>query len=182
MEIKVTAKFVRNAPRKVSLLTNLIRGVDVKEALARLEFTNKLAAFPVIKLIKSAIANAKENYGLDEANLFIKDSIAGAGPVLKRYMPKAFGRATPIRKRMSHITIILGERVPTDVAKITKKKSIDNIVTIGAVDELKAIENDKDIKEEKKDITKKVKKTDEKGSVASKGFVGKIFNRKSGEK
>ncbi len=102
----------RNAPispTKARQVMNLIRGKDVGTALAILQGLNKRAARIVEKLLKSAIANA-EMKDMDIDNLYIKDIRADDGPMLKRYMPRAYGRATMIRRRYSHLTIKLAER------------------------------------------------------------------------
>jgi large subunit ribosomal protein L22 len=108
-EAKATLRYARISPTKVRQVINLIRGKDVGVALAILQELNKRAARVVEKLLKSAIANA-ENKGLDIDNLYIKEIKADDGPMLKRYMPRAYGRATMIRRRYSHITIKLAER------------------------------------------------------------------------
>ncbi len=123
MNVRASAKFIRMSPKKVRLLVNLIRNLDVSDALAQLEFTVKTASTPVLKLINSAVANAVHNNNLDKNNLYIKEARVDMGPVLKRWSPKAFGRAALIRKRMSHIHIVLGERVPT-VEKDRTKQSV----------------------------------------------------------
>jgi len=109
MEARAIARYVRISPRKVRLVIDLVRGKKVDEALAILEFTPKRAAKVVKKLIKSAVANAEQNPDVDVDNLYIKRIYADHGPILKRIRPRAVGRAPMIRKRTSHITIILKE-------------------------------------------------------------------------
>ena len=118
----VTAKlnYLRMAPRKVRLVTNLIRGLNVIEAQTQLKFLSKRAAGPILKLLKSAIANAKHNFDLAEENLYIAKISVDQGPSLKRWLPRAMGRATPIIKRTSHITIVLEAK--TNLVKSKKKK------------------------------------------------------------
>ena len=108
-EAKAIHKYARISPTKVRQVINLIRGKDVGVALGILQELNKRAARIVEKLLKSAIANA-ENKGMDIDNLYVKEIKADDGPMLKRYMPRAYGRATMIRKRYSHISIKLAER------------------------------------------------------------------------
>jgi len=110
MEVKATAKTVRIAPRKVRLVLDLIRGKDINEAKAILEFTPNHAADAVLKVLKSAIANATHNHGLDESKLFVKACFANEGITMKRYMPRAKGQASSIMKRTSHITVVVTER------------------------------------------------------------------------
>lgn len=97
------------SPRKVRLVIDVIRKLPVSSALDQLQFVNKLAAEPVAKLIKSAIANAENTYGLAKDNLFIKEIRSDEGVMLKRWMPRAHGRATSIRKRGCHLSLVLGE-------------------------------------------------------------------------
>lgn len=110
MEAKAIARYVRIAPRKAQLVVNLVRGKKVDEALAILKYTPKAAAPIVEKLIKSAVANAENNYGMDIDNLYISEIYANQGPTMKRYRPRAQGRATTIRKRTSHIGVVLKEK------------------------------------------------------------------------
>jgi large subunit ribosomal protein L22 len=128
MEVKAFARRIRMSPKKVRLVADIVRGLDVAAAEAQLTFLNKAAARPVLKLIRSAKANAEHNFKLAGEGLYIKTIYVDGGPTLHRWMPRAFGRATPIRKRTSHITIVLDERsaegAPKAVAKAVVKKSI----------------------------------------------------------
>jgi large subunit ribosomal protein L22 len=109
--MKASATHIRISPRKVRMVVDTVRGKSVSQALNILEFTRKKAASPVQKLLKSAVANALENGGVNDADALVIDRImVDEGPTLKRYMPRARGRATPIRKRTSHIRIMLRER------------------------------------------------------------------------
>ncbi|MGC8880683.1 MAG: 50S ribosomal protein L22 [Minisyncoccia bacterium] len=129
MEVKAQLKYLRISPRKVRLVTDLIKGLDVKEAEHQLKFLPKRAAEPVLKLLKSAISNATNNFNLDAQDLFVYQIRVDQGPTLLRYMPRARGMANEIRKRSSHITIVLkdkkhkkaGEKVEV---KKTKEKEI----------------------------------------------------------
>jgi len=112
--MKASATHIRIAPRKVRTVVDTVRGKSVSQALSILAFTRKKAALPVQKLLKSAVANAAENNGISDVDTLVIDRImVDEGPTLKRYMPRARGRATPIRKRTSHIRIILRERGTT---------------------------------------------------------------------
>ena len=113
MNVTAKAKFIRMTPKKVRLVINVVRGMDIDDALAQLLYIQKAASKPVAKLLESALANAEHNYNLARNNLYIKEIRADMGPVLKRFQPRAFGRAGLIRKRMSHISVVLSERVPT---------------------------------------------------------------------
>ncbi len=110
MEAKATARYVRMSPRKVRLVVDLIRGKKAEEADRILRYLNKRAAHPVRKVLKSAIANAVNNHDLLEDALYVKEAYVNEGPAFKRVLPRARGRADIIKKRTSHITIVLEER------------------------------------------------------------------------
>jgi large subunit ribosomal protein L22 len=108
--MKASLSNLRISPRKVRLVANLVKGKTVEEALAQLTFLTKRSSNPLSKLIKSAVANATENSKADKTKLFIKDFRVDKGQVLKRSMPRAFGRSAPIYKRNSHIEVTLGSK------------------------------------------------------------------------
>ena len=110
MEIKAIARYIRVSPRKVRLLINEIKGKKVEEALNILSFAPQKGAPILKKLINSAVANANQYPDIDVDNLFIKNAFADEGPTLKRFRPRAMGRATRIRKRSSHLTVVLDEK------------------------------------------------------------------------
>jgi len=110
MEAKAQAKMVRISSRKVKLVIDLVRGKNVGEALAILRLTPKAASPVVEKVIMSAVANAEHNYNMEVEKLFVKEIFVGEGPTLKRFRPRAQGRATQILKRTSHITAVVAER------------------------------------------------------------------------
>ena len=112
---RAVAKYVRISSRKVKIVIDLIRGKTVDEALAILMHTPRGAAEPVDKLLKSAVANAENNLDMNKDDLFIAEIYADQGPTLKRFRPRAQGRASRIRKRTSHITIILDQLVKEEV-------------------------------------------------------------------
>ncbi|MCK5510751.1 50S ribosomal protein L22 [Candidatus Parcubacteria bacterium] len=196
MEVKAKAKHIRMSPRKVRLVADIVRGLSVKNAVNQLRFTAKKAVLPVKKLIESAIASAENNYELKQDNLFVKEIRVDEGATMKRWKPRARGRATPIRKRTSHINLILGELVDSGEIK-AKKTKIDAPVKLGA----KAKEDDgvkvkdKDDKDNKK-IKAGKKEADNKKIIDprgegkgkhtkiegknEKGFMNKVFRRKSG--
>ena len=109
-EARATAKTVRISARKVRYVLALVRGKDVEEALGILKFTPNGAADVVAKVVKSAKANATNNHGLDESELYIKECYANEGFTIKRFMPRAKGSASAIMKRTSHITVVVAER------------------------------------------------------------------------
>ena len=110
MEAKAILRYVRISPRKVGIVCDLIRGKSVAQANAILLATPKAASEPLLKLLKSAAANAENNHGMDPEKLYVSACYANAGPILKRIMPRAQGRAYRINKRTSHITIVVSER------------------------------------------------------------------------
>ena len=123
-EVGARANFVRVTPRKVRLVIDQIRGLAVADALNVLRFTHKAAMSPVAKLLNSAIANATNNFEIEKNRLFIKKITADDGPTIKRQQPRAFGRSAMIRKRTSHINLILGVApANAPVKKTTTKKS-----------------------------------------------------------
>lgn len=107
---KATAKYIRMSPRKVKAVIDLIRTKSVGEAEAILANTPRIATEPVLKVLNSAAANAENNLGMDRENLYVAEVYANQGPTLKRFRPRAQGRAARINKRTSHITIILDEK------------------------------------------------------------------------
>jgi large subunit ribosomal protein L22 len=107
-DIKAIARFVRMSPLKVRRVLDQIRGRSYREALIILEFMPYRSCEPVLKLVRSAAANAEHNAGLDRANLVITQAFADQGPVLKRFQPRAQGRAYQIRKPTCHITVAVG--------------------------------------------------------------------------
>ena len=110
MEAKANLKYLRISPRKVKIVLDLIRGKDVATATAILLNTPKAASEPVLKLLKSAAANAENNHQMDPEKLYVSQVFACPGPTIKRMMPRAQGRAYRINKRTSHITIAVAER------------------------------------------------------------------------
>ena len=104
---RATAKYIRISPRKVKIVVDLIRGKQVDQALAILAYTPKSAAPEVEKLLNSAIANAENNLEMDRSSLYVAEVYANQGPTLKRYWARSHGRADMIKKRTSHITIVL---------------------------------------------------------------------------
>lgn len=103
-------RWLRMSPRKVRLVVNLIRGKPVEEALNLLTFSQKAAANPVGKLVRSAVANADNKGGFDVDQLFIETAFVDEGPTWRRWLPRAMGRATRIRKRTSHVTVVLAQK------------------------------------------------------------------------
>ncbi|MBU6141656.1 50S ribosomal protein L22 [Patescibacteria group bacterium] len=117
----VTAKlrYLHIAPRKVGLVVNALKGLSVNEAEAQLLFRAKRSSEPVLKLLRSAVANAKNNFKLDPETLIIKEVRVDQGPMIKRFLPRAQGRATPIHKKMSHVSIVLESKAKPKAARFT---------------------------------------------------------------
>lgn len=112
-EARAVQKHLRKAPRKVRLVVDAVRGKNVAKAIKQLEFTNKATAPSVIKVIKSAAANIRDKFQderLDNEDLYIKETYVNEGTTLKRIQPAAMGRANQIRKRTSHITVVVAKQ------------------------------------------------------------------------
>lgn len=188
--MQVTAKlnYLRIAPRKVRLVTALIRKKKVEEAQAVLNFTVKRASRPLLKLLNSAVANARNNLKLDPDNLYISKVTVDEGRKYKRWRARARGRAAEIQKKTSHITLILEEMEPgKKVKKKRVKKEIEDkekkeksVSSRIAADELKS----KDAEKEKKQA-QEIKKLKERSMIEttpkpkSKGGIRRMFRRKS---
>lgn len=195
MEVKASLKNLRISPRKVRLLADLVRGMEVKDALAQLQFTSKQAGKPLLKLVKSAISNAENNFSLDKNNLKINTISVNEGFTLKRWLPRAHGRATVLRKRSSHVDLVLAEIVSSG-QKEAKKQIIDKPVNINEIGQKtkkeksekiskksENIKNDKDKQAEKKieaNDSKHPSSHDKVDNQNVKGSSRKMFRRKSG--
>jgi large subunit ribosomal protein L22 len=110
MKVRAHARYIRQSPYKVRRVLDLIRGLPVEEAEQVLAFTPRAASEPITKVLRSAVANAEHNHALDAEELYVAEAFADEGPTLRRFRPRARGRATRIRKRTSHITVVVAER------------------------------------------------------------------------
>ena len=110
MRVTATAKYLRGSTRKARLVTQAIKGRKAEEAAALLRFMPQHAAKDVASVLKSALANAENNHNLSADQLVIVDAVANEGPTIKRWQPRAQGRAFPIHKGMTHITIVVADR------------------------------------------------------------------------
>jgi large subunit ribosomal protein L22 len=110
MRVQARAKYIRETPNKVRRVLDLVRGMPVEEARSTLTLTNRGAVEPVLKVLNSAVANAEHNHSLDADELVVAEAYADEGPTLRRFQPRARGRANRIRKRTSHITIVVADR------------------------------------------------------------------------
>lgn len=125
MEVRSIYKYARISSQKARQVTRAITGMPVSQALSVLDFTPKKAAFLVGKVLRSAVANAENNHELDAEELVVRSAVATPGPTLKRIMPRARGSAAPIKKRMTHITVVLGakeEEKPAAAKPAAKKR------------------------------------------------------------
>jgi large subunit ribosomal protein L22 len=195
--MKVTAKIknLRTSPRKVRLVANFIKGMDVAVAIVQLNHTVKKTSPDIEKLLKSAVANAENNFGLDRTNLFVKEVIVGDGPSLKRWLPRAHGRATQLLKRSCNVEITLEERVEGKNRK--SKQELDKQKKDREEAKAKMLEEfEKERKREEKEAEEKGEKSEkapelgagekapikmrgEMKKTPDKGFLKKVFNRKS---
>lgn len=166
MEIKAKLNYLRVAPRKVRLLTDLIKGMDVKQAENRLKFIPKRVSNFLLKLLQSAAANAQNNFKLDKDVLYIKEIIVNEGTPFKRWRPVSRGRTFPIMKRTSNINLVLGVKE----GPLVKKEKAEAGVKVEEIKKEAAIKKPKAVFRAPKEITK--------GSKI-KSLTKKIFRRKS---
>jgi len=144
MAVVAKLRYLRIAPRKVRLVADLIRGKRIEEARNILNFTIKKAAPPLLKLLRSATANAKNNFQLDESNLYIAKILVDEGPKYKRWRARARGRAEEIQKKTSHVTVVLDEtpkesrRLPT--GQVVKKPPKESKLPTGQAKKVKKVE------------------------------------------
>jgi large subunit ribosomal protein L22 len=166
-----TAKlnYLKIAPRKTRLVADVLKGLSVNEAEAQLLLSQKRAAEPLIKLLRSAVANAK-NKQLNPERLFIKEIRVDQGPMMKRFIPRAMGRATAIQKKSSHIILVLAEseKLKAPRFKIVKPEKVKKEKT-----------KTKKIKTEKETEKPKLPEKETAKPAEKPGFVKKIFRRKS---
>jgi large subunit ribosomal protein L22 len=183
-QTKAFARYIQMSPQKLRLVANMIRNQSVEFALEQLQFSSKKAALPIAKAINSAVANGIHNFNLKKEDLFIKTLTIDGGPVLKRFKPRAQGRAGAIHKRSSHISVILEER------KNNRRKTSRSF--FGAVRPTKSAktlehkhDHDTEIEEGKTDskqqTPKIAPKSDEKQKSQKISLKRRLFNRKSGQ-
>ena len=172
MEYKFHLNNLRIAPRKVRLVANLIKKSSVISAQASLKFQSKKAALPILKLLKSAVSSAANNFNLSSENLYIANIFVDEGQKLKRFRPRAFGRAGAIHKKTSHITLILEERI--SAAKKRKKPIKTKVVKEGGMPEVKGKIETETFKIPRKEIIKEIKPVRK-----IEGFARRIFRRKA---
>ena len=185
MKVKAGLNNLRISPRKTKLVADSIKRLDVNEALSQLDTQIKGASPYIKKLLGSAIANGENNLGIDRDNMYVYDVVVGAGRSLKRWMPKAFGRAGKILKRTSNIEIILEERVE---GKGRKTKEQLEKEKKERAEQRKALEKKREQEREKAEMEEKSSKAEKIGEAKeekikresrSKGWTSRIFRRKS---
>ncbi len=118
--MQAVAKYIRMSPRKVRLVADLVRGLSVPAARQQLTFSKKGAAVPVLKALNSAVANAENTFSQNASDLIVSEIRIDDGPTIKRHRPRARGAAFPIRKRTSHITVVVGQKKDAEAAKEVK--------------------------------------------------------------
>jgi large subunit ribosomal protein L22 len=175
MKVEASLNNLKMTPRKVRLVAYAVRGLSVGEALVQFDKMLKIASLPMIKLLQSAIANAENNFSLDRNNLFVEDVWVGEGQKLKRWTPRAQGRATPLWRRMSKIRIVLAER---EAGKIVKKKATTVKKTTSEVKDA-VVEEGKTVTSAKKTGNTPTQKTVAHAKTRGAGFTKKTFQRKS---
>lgn len=163
-EVKAQLNGLRMAPRKVRAITNLVKGKDVAKALNQMEFLMKRPVLPLIKLLNSAVANAENNFSMVRENLYVKEFLVDEGIKLKRYMPKAQGRAGEIQKKTSKVRLVLDEKVAGLKRQISGKK---------AQKEVKIVE-----KEDEKQVTRQHEIKTEIGKKSEGSIAKRLFRRK----
>lgn len=200
MEIKAHNRYVRMSARKVRLLADMIRGLDTQNALEQLRYMVRAARVPIEKTVQSALASAENTYHIKKENTFIKAITVDIGPGLKRWRPRAFGRAAPIIKHLCHITVVLGEKpgvagkqgaseVRSDRVQVTEEQPISSpargeAIPVNVIPSNEprpaAAEGEKEIfdtaREGRHEFSQKMNREQKK----QKGFLKKVFHRKSG--
>lgn len=171
MNLTAQANYLRMSPRKVQLVTRLIAGLSIDEALAQLAHSPKLASTPITKLIKSAVANTLAQLNVEEGDLYVKEITVGQGPTLQRYKPRAFGRAGKIRKRTSNVKVTLGVREEAGIDLEKAKIKQDKIEKPTNLEDLEK-EMAKEVEKAKKDGASK-KDSGEKDDEAAKDLAQK---------
>lgn len=141
MEIKARTKYLKISPKKMRRVIDVVRGMDAEQSIQQLTFIPRKAARLIIRTLKSALANAKHNFDLEKEDLMIKSIFVDEGPVLKRWRPRAFGRAAQIRKHASHLTVILETKIGVK-AKKTFHKGEKGLKAISETEFLKQSKGD----------------------------------------
>lgn len=174
--VTASARYLRLSPRKVRLVTNLVKNMWAIDAIVQLQFVNKKPAIYVSDVIKSAVANGANNFNLRKESLYIKTITCDAGPKLKRYMPRAQGRASEIRRPLSHITVVLEERSGSTKTKFNFAPRKDR----GAVDQERTAKQDAAEEKNKPSIKSQIDKNEQDTKQNKVTQKRRLFNRKTG--
>lgn len=170
MQIHAHLNHLHIAPRKVRLVANLIKGMETEQAALELRHRTKRAAGPLMKLLYSAIANAKNNFQI-HGGLYIKKITVGEGPTAKRYRARAFGRAAPIRKRTSHVSLVLETKEEVKIRPPKRKKKEGPVIRdLTAKDHPTGEEMPRE---------KQSPKVGRAARIRTPGFVRRMFRRKA---
>lgn len=159
LKARALGKYIRVAPRKAQQVAELIRGAKVVDALNTLKFTTKASSKAILKVLNSAVANARQNSKVREENLYVSEVYVDQGPTLKRFRPRAMGRATRIRKRTSHITVVVAEQPEKEVAKKAKAEKVKK-----QVKETKVTKETKETKKRPRATKRQPKKEEKSGA------------------
>ncbi len=168
MELTASLNYLHIAPRKVRLVAGLIRGLDTHRAELELRHLPKRSSLPLLKLLQSAIANAKHNFQLSSENLYIKEIRVDQGTMQKRFRARAFGRAAPIRRKTSHISLVLATR--DDSAPVKKMKKEKPVVR-----DIRA----EDLQEDFEGKSHDEKDNNDTSRPSPRGFARRVFQRKA---
>jgi large subunit ribosomal protein L22 len=183
-EVKAFARYIHMSPRKLRLVADMIRKARADVALEQLQFSSKNAALPIAKLLNSAIANAVHNFNLNKEDLVVKAITIDGGPVMKRMVPRAQGRAEIIRRRMAHINIILESKPKTKSKKIRNvfaKTTAKSEAQTGKANAKASAEGQETPVEQKNDKPKAAPKNEQSLKKQTSTQKRRLFNRKSGE-
>ncbi|PJE57945.1 MAG: 50S ribosomal protein L22 [Candidatus Portnoybacteria bacterium CG10_big_fil_rev_8_21_14_0_10_36_7] len=180
MQVIAKLNNLRIAPRKVRLVVNLVKKMPIEQAKAQLKFLSKRSTLPVFKLLKSAQSNAVQNFGIEKENLFVKEIKVDEARMMKRWLPRAFGRATPIQKKSSHISVVL-EEITAGKGRVAEAKISKPIEVVESLSEKTSIDS-KGSKLKTGDAKSHADVVEPKKKLSSKPGLkgmGKVFRRKT---
>lgn len=168
MEIKANLNYLRMSPRKTRLVAGLIKGMRIKRAEEHLARSTRRSARPLLKLLRSAAANARQNFQLPDGELYVKDVRVDEGPALKRFRPRAFGRSASIRRRASHVSLVLETGAP--VPRLERARVEPVVRDAGGREDFR----EKETRRQKPEAEERPP-----APVKSKGFMQRMFRRKA---
>lgn len=179
-EVTASARYLRLSPRKARLVTNLVKEMYATDAIAQLQFVNKKAAEMVRDVIKSAVANGENNFKMKREDLFIKSITCDAGPKLKRYMPRAQGRATEIRRPLAHINVTLIEKPSNKKRRFAAETEQSKAQRVKKETAKKTAKQDAAEEKNNPAMRGQVEKTQQDSKKNTVQQKRRLFNRKSG--